>query len=186
MSSISTSLDLYSYLLVPSNASPVEIKNAFRSRLLELHPDRNAQLPRALEEGTGEVGIREINLAWEVLGDSDRREGYDQARKAYLDHSRSTKTNSSAYAQSISLDLFTPHYPPSPPLTLRTSDPSIPEPSREEEEDPETVYYTFPCRCSNEFRITTRELEQGVEVVGCQGCSERCRVEYEEVEEEDL
>lgn len=78
------SLDLYSYLLVPSNASPVEIKNAFRSRLLELHPDRNAQLPRALEEGTGEVGIREINLAWEVLGDSDRREGYDQARKGSL------------------------------------------------------------------------------------------------------
>lgn len=29
------------------------------------------------------------------------------------------------------------------------------------------------------------ELEEGVEVVGCEGCSERCRVEYEVLEEEE-
>lgn len=96
----------------------------------------------------------------------------------YLANLRSNPlSNSSAFAHSISLDLFTHHFLQSSTTSPRESD------SGEEEVEPE--YYTFPCRCSSQFKITTKELEQGVEVVGCEGCSERCRVEYEEVLEEE-
>ena len=73
------------------------------------------------------------------------------------------QASSSAFAHSISLDLFTAH------STL----------------EGDVEYWTYPCRCSSQFRVTLEELEKGVEVVGCEGCSERCRVEYEVVEEEE-
>ncbi|GAA5948594.1 hypothetical protein JCM3765_004938 [Sporobolomyces pararoseus] len=142
------------------------------TRLFRLHPDRQST-PTTTTDG---VGIREINLAWEVLGDTERRREYDQARKIHLANLRSNPlSNSSAFAHSISLDLFTPHFPQS------TTSPG----QEVEEEEVEPEYYTYSCRCSSQFKITTRELEEGIEVVGCEGCSERCRVEYEEVVEEE-
>jgi len=75
------------------------------------------------------------------------------------------QASSSAFAHSISLDLFTAH-----------STPTM---------EGDVEYWTYPCRCSSQFRVTLEELEKGVEVVGCEGCSERCRVEYEVVEEEE-
>lgn len=73
---------------------------------------------------------------------------------------------SNAYAIALSLDVFEPHYTPSPA-----------------DDDGEPAYYTHPCRCSSQFVVTREQLEDGVEVVGCEGCSERCRVEYDVVEE---
>ena len=86
-----------------------------------------------------------------------------------------------SFAASISLDLFTPHFdqPPSP-------HPARPAQSHEQDDDdPEPTYYTHPCRCSGTFVVTTAQLEQGVELVQCDGCTERCKVEYEVVEEEE-
>jgi len=105
-------------------------------------------------------------------------------RTVYLANQRSSlASNTSAYAHSISLDLFTPHYPSNTP-----TDSTQPSSSSSEEEGGELdpLYYTYPCRCSSQFKIFTKELEQGVEVIGCEGCSERCRVEYEEVIEEEV
>jgi diphthamide biosynthesis protein 4 len=45
--------------------------------------------------------------------------------------------------------------------------------------------YTYSCRCSGEFVITLKDLEEGIEVVGCGGCGEWVRVDYEVVEEGD-
>lgn len=78
-------------------------------------------------------------------------------------HLSANKQASSAYAHSVSLDLFDLHTTP----------------------EGELDYWTYPCRCSSQFRIVLEELEEGVEVVGCEGCSERCRVEYEVLEEEE-
>lgn len=75
---------------------------------------------------------------------------------------------SHAFAVSYSLDAFEAHY-------------DAEEATGADEDDP--AYYTHPCRCSSEFRISREQLEDGVEVVTCDGCSERCRVEYEVVEE---
>jgi hypothetical protein len=48
--------------------------------------------------------------------------------------------------------------------------------------DAEPTYYTLPCRCSSRFVITLDDLEEGVDVVGCEGCGEWVRVGYEVVE----
>ncbi|ORX35095.1 hypothetical protein BD324DRAFT_633874 [Kockovaella imperatae] len=74
----------------------------------------------------------------------------------------------------VSLEAFTPHYGP-----------TTGQHERNEEEDIDTapLYYTFPCRCSSEFVITTKNLEDAVEVVGCTGCGEWVRVLYEVVED---
>lgn len=52
--------------------------------------------------------------------------------------------------------------------------------------DNEPIYYTHPCRCSSQFVITLEDLEEGVEVVGCEGCGEWVRVGYEVLEEPDM
>jgi hypothetical protein len=46
----------------------------------------------------------------------------------------------------------------------------------------EPTYYTLPCRCSSRFVITLEDLEEGVDVVGCEGCGEWVRVGYQVVE----
>ncbi|BGP25535.1 Diphthamide biosynthesis protein 4 [Rhodotorula toruloides] len=144
------------------------IRTAYRQLILRHHPDRLHA--RADEQGAAQA--RELNQAWEVLRDEAAREAYDQARKEYLTASRAT---SNACAVSLSLDLFDPHY--SPPSTTSQSALVVTADAGE------PVYYSHPCRCSSHFLITREQLEEGVEVVGCEGCSERCRVEYEVVEE---
>ncbi|WWC57564.1 uncharacterized protein I303_100096 [Kwoniella dejecticola CBS 10117] len=52
---------------------------------------------------------------------------------------------------------------------------------QEEEEEGEAQWYTYPCRCSGQFKITVEQLEQNVEVVGCEWCGEWIRVGYEVV-----
>ena len=80
------------------------------------------------------------------------------------------RATAQSFAVSHSLDAFEAHY-----QDYHTSE-------RQELLD-EPAYYTHPCRCSSEFRITREQLEAGMEIVTCDGCSERCRVEYEVVEE---
>ncbi|GAA5963132.1 hypothetical protein JCM21900_000219 [Sporobolomyces salmonicolor] len=162
-------IDLYARLGLSSSASGADIKIAYRALILRLHPDRNAH-PAGQELVNEGVTAEEINEAWEVLGDGDRRQTYDAARRAHLAASR---PQAHAYAVSLSLDLFEPHFVSSTSaFPSGTADDSEPE------------FYTHTCRCSSQFKITREQLEAGVEVVGCEGCSERCRVEYEVVEDE--
>lgn len=98
----------------------------------------------------------------------------------------------------ISLEDFTPHHEHIPPLPSKHDDDIDPvsasamgTPARaidEQESDeilePEPLYYTHPCRCSSQFTITRADLEEGVEVVGCEGCGEWVRVGYEVVSED--
>lgn len=57
---------------VARDASQDEIKKAFRSLALRYHPDRNPQAQQEAEEK-----FKEINAAYEVLGDKARRQQYD-------------------------------------------------------------------------------------------------------------
>jgi len=60
-------LDYYRVLGVSREASDEEIKKAYRKLVFQHHPDRNPNSTQAEEK------IREINSAYEVIGDPDRR-----------------------------------------------------------------------------------------------------------------
>ena len=63
-------MDPYRVLGIERNASEQEIKRAYRSLSLQYHPDRNPS-----EEA--KTKILEVNNAYEVLGDSEKRRQYD-------------------------------------------------------------------------------------------------------------
>lgn len=61
--------DYYEVLGVSKNASADEIKKAFRKQAVQHHPDK---------EGGDETKFKEINEAYEVLKDQQKRQRYDQ------------------------------------------------------------------------------------------------------------
>ena len=64
----------YKTLDIPSTATDVEIKKAYRKLSLIYHPDRNSNVD-------AEDQIRKINEAYEVLGDDSKRKQYDTQLK---------------------------------------------------------------------------------------------------------
>ena len=65
-------VDFYRVLGVSRDASDDAIKKAYRKLVLQHHPDRNPDSTHA------EPKIREINAAYEVVGDPDKRRSYDR------------------------------------------------------------------------------------------------------------
>src|SRR5918995_6595422 len=63
--------DHYAILGVPREATADEIKRAYRELARRYHPDANPENPEAVEH------FKEVNRAYEVLSDPDRRQRYD-------------------------------------------------------------------------------------------------------------
>jgi curved DNA-binding protein len=63
----------YGILGVPRNASDTEIKKAYRKMAMQYHPDRNPGKEKWANEK-----FKEINEAYGVLGDPQKRSQYDQ------------------------------------------------------------------------------------------------------------
>lgn len=63
--------DYYEVLGVARNASPDEIKRAFRQAAMKYHPDRNA-------DSDAEHKFKECSEAYEVLSDPEKRNRYDR------------------------------------------------------------------------------------------------------------
>jgi len=64
--------DYYEILGVKKEATPEEIKKAYRKLALKYHPDRNSS------DGNAEKKFKEINEANQVLGNPEKRARYDQ------------------------------------------------------------------------------------------------------------
>ncbi len=69
--------DYYKVLGVERNASEDTIKRAFRKLAQKYHPDRNPNDPKSEEK------FKEINEAYQVLSDSQKRARYDQLGESY-------------------------------------------------------------------------------------------------------
>ena len=67
--------DYYALLGVPKNATPAEIKKAYRRLAQQHHPDTNAGNRDAEER------FKEISAAYDVLGDAETRRSYDRVRE---------------------------------------------------------------------------------------------------------
>jgi len=65
-------VDFYRVLGVSREASNDAIKKAYRKLVFEHHPDRNPDNKKAEDK------IREINAAYEVIGDPESRRSYDR------------------------------------------------------------------------------------------------------------
>ncbi|PKF60415.1 molecular chaperone DnaJ [Psychromonas sp. psych-6C06] len=63
--------DCYEVLGVSKSASDKEIKKAYKKLAMKYHPDRNPDNPVA------ENNFREVKAAYEILGDEEKRQQYD-------------------------------------------------------------------------------------------------------------
>jgi curved DNA-binding protein len=69
--------DYYKILGVERTANKEEIKRAYRKLALKTHPDRNPGNSKAEEQ------FKEINEAYQVLSDADKRSRYDRLGNSY-------------------------------------------------------------------------------------------------------
>jgi len=90
--------DPYRVLGVPRNADLPAIKQAFRERALECHPDRAAA---GEEEAATDEFVR-VRAAFDVLSDPDLRRRYDAHRRTRRRSSRPRSTRSSSTTSTTS------------------------------------------------------------------------------------
>ena len=91
-------MNYYQILGVSRDASDEDIKKAYRKLVFEHHPDRNP------DNADSEARIREINVAYEIIGDPGTRKSYD--RISWGDEPRATSVDLDVILNEIEQKLF--------------------------------------------------------------------------------
>lgn len=89
--------EFYQILGLKSNATESEIKQAFKKKAMELHPDKNRNDPKATEK------FQQLNEAYETLKDPIKRKEYDLSHQP---KKQANSTNSSTTFDDLIRDLF--------------------------------------------------------------------------------
>ncbi|KAL7420387.1 hypothetical protein Q5752_005357 [Cryptotrichosporon argae] len=178
-------VDYFAILGLAPDAGSDDVGRAWRRLVLIHHPDKSTASSTA--HGAASVDIHVVNEARAVLSSPDARAAYLSARAAHLAHATGRDDAGPAFAagprlrEHVSLSDFTPHYgAPDAPSVARADTGTAPDML-----EPEPTHYTLPCRCGHHYVITHAQLEEGVDVVGCDGCGEWIGVLYKAVDEED-
>lgn len=77
---MSTKEDYYNILGVSKSATPDELKKAYRKKAMQYHPDKNAG------DKASEEKFKEVNEAYEVLNDPQKKHMYDQMGHRAFEH----------------------------------------------------------------------------------------------------
>jgi len=64
---------LYDILKISKNSTPAEIKKSYRKLAMKYHPDRNPE-----NKEVSEKKFKEISMAYDILGDTEKKETYDR------------------------------------------------------------------------------------------------------------
>ncbi|MBA5724649.1 molecular chaperone DnaJ [Candidatus Liberibacter sp.] len=87
--------DFYEILGASRTASDKELKSAFRNLAMKYHPDKNQNNPEA------EKKFKEINDAYEVLRDPEKRAMYDQYGHAAFENRGRTSSSSGGFGANM-------------------------------------------------------------------------------------
>lgn len=94
--SSSSSTDYYKILGIPKDSTGDQVKKAYRKLALQHHPDK----------GGSESKFKEISEAYDVLGDEEKRQSYDQFGKAGMDQNFNPQGGGGPQAQSEFFTFF--------------------------------------------------------------------------------
>ena len=90
----------YEVLEVERTAGETQLKAAFRKLAMKWHPDRNPA------DKTSEVRFKELNEAYEVLKDADKRAAYDRFGHAAFEHNAGGPAGGFGDVASAFADIF--------------------------------------------------------------------------------
>lgn len=94
-------MDYYRILGVSEQAEEEQIKQAYRKWAKKYHPDLNPNNAEA------EAKFKDVVEAYEVLGDSTKRRGYDLKRKVHGANDKKEKKSSQTQDMNINIGNFT-------------------------------------------------------------------------------
>ncbi|KAK4054303.1 hypothetical protein OIO90_003536 [Microbotryomycetes sp. JL221] len=169
--------DYYTLLGCNPSTSRDELKQAYRRLVMLWHPDKQQQqqqhthptldidggddLVTSDQDETARAVVARLNEAWSVLRDDVKRQRYDnQLRQTRAVHRASTVS----VGLTVDLEDMTPMY--------------------DKPDDEYPTSYQHACRCGSLYLITDQQLQQTTDsniVVQCQGCTERCCIEFQVV-----